>query len=112
MDLSGIHKTQSTEAEAMAAIEKAGYFTLRMEVPPETNDNHWHDFDSIIFIVEGENVITLAETGQTLTCGPGTRLDFPRGVLHRENHKGFSALYGLSEDPALLVAPINRPPES
>jgi DNA-binding transcriptional MerR regulator len=111
----GITKTHDAfvhQDEAMAVIRAAGLYPLLMDVPPETSGKHWHDFDSVIFVLEGENVIVLDDTGETIVCGPGTRTDFPRGIMHHEDHTGFRALYGLSIDPAAIQGPINMPPES
>jgi DNA-binding transcriptional MerR regulator len=111
----GITKTLDAfalEDEAMAAIQAAGFYPLLADVPAESNDDHWHDYDTIIFILEGENVVTIASTGETLACGPGSRVDFPRGIIHRENHQGYRALFGFSVDPAAFTGPISLPPEA
>ena len=112
----GIRKTHEAfalEDEAMAAIHAAGFYPLLLDVPAETNADHWHDFDTIIFVLEGENVVTEATTGRTLACGPGSRIDFPRGVIHRESHHGYRALFGFSVDPATMFEnPLNMPPEA
>src|SRR5262249_4498633 len=97
------------EDEAMAQIRAAGFYPLRIDVPPESNEDHWHDFDAMIFVLEGVNVITVAATGETISCGPGSRADFPRGAIHRENRKGYRGLFGFSVDPATLDAPLNMP---
>ncbi|HEX7758746.1 MAG TPA: MerR family transcriptional regulator [Caulobacteraceae bacterium] len=112
MGITKTHDAFALEDEAMAAIHAAGFHPLLLEVPAETNENHWHDFDTIIFVLEGENVVTEAATGKTLACGPGSRIDFPRGVIHRENHRGYRALFGFSIDPAALDGPLNMPPEA
>lgn len=109
----GITKTQDAfalEDEAMAQIRAAGFHPLMVDVPPESNDDHWHDFDAMIFVLEGVNVVTVAATGETLTCGPGSRADFPRGAVHRESHQGYRGLFGFSVDPATLDGAINMPP--
>lgn len=111
----GVTKTQDAfalEQEAMAAIQAAGFYPLLIDVPAEANGDHWHDFDTMIFVLEGENVVTIAATGETLACGPGSRTDFPRGIIHRENHQGYRALFGFSVDPVTFDGPINMPPEA
>jgi len=111
--VTGISKTHDAfalEDEAMAVIHAAGFYPLLLDLPAESIDNHWHDFDTIIFVLEGELVITEAATGETLACGPRSRIDFPRGVIHRENHQGYRALFGFSVDPAAFEGPINMPP--
>ena len=106
------HDAFALESEAMAVIHAAGLHPLLIDIPAETNEDHWHDFDSIIFVLEGELVVRDAASGGTLACGPGSRIDFPRGVIHRENHQGYRALVGFSVDPATLDGPLNMPPEA
>ena len=112
----GIRKTHDAfalEDEALAAIRAAGFHPLLLDVPADTNDDHWHDFDTIIFVLEGENVVTDVSAGETLVCGPGRRIDFPRGVIHREDHQGYRAMFGFSVDPVTAFdGPLNRPPEA
>lgn len=109
----GITKTQDAfalEEEAVAAVRAAGFYPVVAEAPAETNDDHWHDFDAMIFVLDGVNVVTVAATGETLTCGPGSRADFPRGAVHRESHQGYRAVFGFSVDPATISGPVNMPP--
>lgn len=101
----------STEAEAVAEIKEAGYWPLTIEFQPEKNENHWHDFDSMLFLLEGELSVTEAETGENCVCGAGTRVIAKAGVLHREEHNGYKAVIGFSIDPATLTQPINKPPK-
>src|SRR5207237_3563907 len=110
--ISKTHDAFTLEDEAMAVIRAAGFYPLIADVPAETNEDHWHDFDTIIFVLEGENVVTSGATGETLACGPGSRIDFPRGIIHRESHQGYRALFGFSIDPMLFKGPINMPPEA
>ena len=112
MGISKTHDAFALESEAMAVIKDAGLYPLVIDIPAETNENHWHDFDSIIFILEGELVVTDAASGETLACGPGSRIDFPRGIIHHENHQGYRALVGFSIDPSAFEGPLNMPPEA
>jgi DNA-binding transcriptional MerR regulator len=112
MGITKTHDAFSLEEEAMAAIRAAGLHPWLVDVPAESNEDHWHDFDALIFVLEGVNVVTVAATGETLTCGPGSRADFPRGVVHREIHQGYRALFGLSVDPTTFEGPLNMPPEA
>ena len=101
----------STEGEAVAEIESAGYWPMTLSFSAEKNEDHWHDFDAMIFILEGELGLTESETGETCTCGPGTRIVAKAGVLHREEHNGYKAVIGVSVDPATLKQPINKLPK-
>jgi DNA-binding transcriptional MerR regulator len=112
MGITKTHDAFALEEEAMSAIRAAGFYPLLLDVPAETNDDHWHDFDAVIFVLGGENVVTVAATGETLRCGPGSRADFPRGAVHRESHRGYRGLFGFSVDPTTLEGPLNMAPEA
>ena len=100
----------SDEAEVIAEIEAAGYFPLTLDFPAESNDDHWHDFDSMVYITEGEITIFDTETGESCVCAKGTKIMAPRGVLHREKTSGHKALIAFSIDPTELTQPVNKPP--
>jgi uncharacterized cupin superfamily protein len=109
MDLRSNHF--STEEEAVAEIKAAGFWPITVEFPAEKNENHWHDFDAMVFVLEGEVSISEAETGECCTCGPGTRMSAKAGIVHREDTAGYKAVVGLGVDPTTLTQPINKAPE-
>ncbi len=100
----------STEEEAVAEIKAAGYWPVTVELEPEKSEDHWHDFDSMLFMLEGELSVTEADIGETCVCGPGARVIAKAGLVHREEHRGYKAVVGLSVDPSILTQPINKPP--
>jgi len=99
----------ATTEDALAEIKAAGYWPVTIDFPPEKSEVHWHDFDSLTFILEGELSVTNVDTGEHCVCGPGTRITAKAGIRHREEHRGYKALIGLSVDPAALTQPINKP---
>ena len=100
----------SDEAEAVGEIEAAGYFPLALDFAAESNEDHWHDFDSMVYILDGEITLFDSQTGESCVCGKGTRIAAPRGVLHREETAGHRAMIGFSVDPSQLTQPVNKPP--
>ena len=100
----------STEAEALVEIAEAKYFPLTIDVPAEKNDVHWHDFDTMLFMLDGALTATEAESGETFTVTKGDRVVATNGILHHENHNGFKAVFGFSADPSTFTMPINKPP--
>jgi cupin domain len=110
MDISNDHF--STEEEAVAEIKAAGFWPVTFEFQPKKSETHWHDFDSMVFILEGEISLTEVETGETCVYGPGTRVRAKAGVLHREEHGEYKAVVGFSVDPATLTQPIDKPPKA
>jgi quercetin dioxygenase-like cupin family protein len=100
----------TTEEEAVAEIKAAGFWPVTFEFQPAKKENHWHDFDSMVFVLDGEISLTEAETGETCICGPGTRVIAKAGVVHREEHGEYKAVIGFSVNPATLTQPIDKPP--
>lgn len=100
----------SDESEVLAEIETAGYFPLTLDFPTEANEDHWHDFDSMVYIVKGEITIYDTDTGESCVCGAGTKIMAPAGVLHREKTSGHKAIIAFSIDPSELTQPVNKPP--
>ncbi len=101
--------TYSDEADAYAQCEAAGYTAMAFDFPAEENDLHWHDFNSLLFITAGSLTVTDGETGETRTCGAGTKLVGTKGFVHKEKTGGYSAIIGVDGDPAALTQPINKP---
>lgn len=103
------HNYFTDEAEVMEEIQAAGYFPLALEFPAESNDEHWHDFDSMVYITQGEISVFDTQTGECCVCGAGTKIVAPKGVLHREETAGHKAIIGFAIDPAELTQPVNKP---
>lgn len=103
------HGHKVTEEDAVAELKALGLFPVVVEVPPATNDFHWHDFDSIFYVLERGLDVTDYETGETITLVAGDRVQSPAGFAHRETHDGFKGVFGLSVDPTTLEFPLERP---
>ena len=100
----------STEAEALAEIKAAGLFPITIDIPPTTNESHWHEFDAMTFMLEGKLTVTETKTGDVHVINPGDKAEAVAGWLHRENHDGFKAVFGFSADPKTFTMPIDKPP--
>jgi hypothetical protein len=99
----------NTEAEAFAEIAERGWCAIAVDVAAEENDLHWHDFDTVNFIVNGRHRVQF-EDQSVMECGPGARIEAPRRVLHRECSPAYRAVFGFSVDPAKMSQPLNKPP--
>lgn len=97
------------EAEAYAQIKEAGYQAYKSDFPALKNDFHWHDFDSLIYITSGELKVTEQQSGETIVCGPGSKIIGRAGIAHREETEGYSAIFGLPLEPAALTQPVDKP---
>jgi len=101
----------STEAEAIAAIEAAGLKASAADIGEYSRDLHWHDFDALIGIVEGQLDVT-DEAGQSFECLPGSFLKVTDRPLHTERTSPGRFVYGFDVDVDQLERPINRSPET
>ena len=99
------------EAQAYAEIEGRGFHAVALDFPGETNDFHWHDFQTTTYIVSGELTVIARDTGETYTCGAGTMIRADEaGIVHREVSEGYRAVFGFDCDPKTLTMPIDKPP--
>lgn len=98
-----------TEEQAIEKIRALGFHPVVVEVPPADNEFHWHDFDSVFYILERGLDVTDMETGQTVSIVEGDWVNAPGGFAHREKHDGFKAVFGVSVDPETLQFPLERP---
>ena len=99
----------SNEAEAVREIEARGWHALTFPAPGEVSEWHWHDFDALIFMLEGKLRIEFDDGREPLLCEPGCRVDTDQRVVHREVTDGYTAVFGISVDPATMTTPANRP---
>jgi hypothetical protein len=112
MSISVKEKHYDTRDEALLEISNAGLFPLEMFVSPVKNTSHWHDFSTLIFIVEGELKITDIASQKTLIAGPGSRVTVPERTLHAEESAlGYRIIAGMSVDPAGLTGDVDLPPD-
>ena len=99
----------STEAEALAEIAERGWHAVTADIAAVDNDLHWHDFDSVNFILEGSHRVEL-EDGSILECGPGAKIEAPGRVVHRERSPAYRSVFGFSVAPADMTKPLNKSP--
>ena len=100
----------SLPEEAFDELGRNGLFPVEMDVRAVKNERHWHDFSTLIYILQGELTITDASNDRVLTAGPGCRVDVPTRVLHHEESSGYKIIAGMSVDPSTLSGPIDLDP--
>lgn len=103
------HGHNITAEEALAELEALGLYAAVVDVPATENDFHWHDFDTIAYVLEGGLEVTEYETGEIINIVAGDRFQSGRGYVHRERHKGFKGVFGITADPTTLEMPLERP---
>jgi hypothetical protein len=97
------------EASAVREIEARGWHALTFPAPAEVSEWHWHDFDALIFMLEGTMRIEFEDGRESFLCEPGCKIETEERVVHREVTDGYRAVFGLSVDPARITQPINKP---
>ena len=98
----------STPPEARAEIAARGWHAAEYDVPAEENELHWHDFDSVAFVLEGTSRTVFAD-GRVMECGSGARIESPAGVPHRAASPAYRAVFGFPVPPDSMSLPINKP---
>jgi mannose-6-phosphate isomerase-like protein (cupin superfamily) len=99
----------STEEDALAEIADRGWHGVVIDVPAQEEELHWHEFDSVVFVVEGTARAEF-EDGSVLQAGAGTRVEAPARILHRAVSPAYRGVFGFAVDPAEMTQPVNKPP--
>ena len=103
--------TPITEEEALAQVAELGFHGLAFDEDlHEDEPLHWHEFDSIAFVISGTGSFA-DEHGQVTGVSPGCRLQAPAGWLHR-NLAGppYRVVLGTNLPGDQWTAPINKDP--
>ena len=102
----------TTEEQAFAEIAARDWHALARDVVGTNEELHWHDFDTVVYIVKGTAIAAL-EDGSLVTAGPGTRVEAPARLVHRDvADSNYRAIFGFSIHPAAFTKPLNKPPSS
>jgi hypothetical protein len=92
----------------MAEIASLGWPAIELDVPADDSELHWHDFDSVIFVLAGSPHIAF-EDGSEMECGAGARIEAHARVVHREMGRAYRAMMAFSIEPSEMTQPINKP---
>lgn len=96
--------------DAQREIAEMGLHRCDMDVPAVDNRSHWHDFSTLIYILDGELRITDSSRDEELVAGPGARVTVPERVLHSERSEGYRIIAGMTVDPASLTNDVDLDP--
>lgn len=101
----------SSEAEALAKIAEMGWNPLvRDTVLAEDEPLHWHDFESVVFIISG--TMRLAdEEGAVTEVNAGSWFQGKPRRLHRElAGSNYRVVFGFKNKLSEFTMPINKDP--
>jgi hypothetical protein len=100
----------TTEEEALALVAAMGWygFALDLEITAD-EELHWHDVEQVAFVIEGTARTRLYD-GRLLEATPGSRVDFPAGLVHQDVvGEKFRIVLAFPIDPSELSQPFNKP---
>ena len=103
--------TPITEEGALALIAERGFHGLAFDLDLHEDEAlHWHEFDSLSFVISGIGSFEDAH-GTVTSVALGCRLEAPAGWLHR-NLAGppYRIVLGTSLPGDQWTAPINKDP--
>ena len=97
------------EEEALQAVTEMGLHGLAMDMVGADEDFHFHDFDTVLFVLSGK-AAAIYPDGEMLEAVPGTVAKVPAGTVHRDvPGSEYRGVFGFSIDPAEMTQPINKP---
>jgi quercetin dioxygenase-like cupin family protein len=96
-----------TAEQALEEVAVRGWHGLEVTLDPE-EDLHWHDFDAVVFVLEGTASVEFAD-GSIEECSVGTKIEAPAGIVHRTVGSSYRAVLGLSVDPGEMTQPVDKP---
>ena len=99
----------AAEDLALAEIAARGWYGIGLDFHTDEEELHWHDFASVLYIIDGEFRALDAGTDRWHTAGPGTTIEAPAGVVHREQDSHFRAVIGIDRPLDQITQPINKP---
>jgi quercetin dioxygenase-like cupin family protein len=99
----------TTEDEAMALAEAAGFVPMAFDLEPSGED-HWHDFGAKVYVVEGSVKITDVDSGSSYELTSGCTIHADPGAVHREEGDPYRAVVAFDCDPATLTMPVDKAP--
>ena len=68
-----------TEAQALEEIAARGWHGFVVDLDPE-EDLHWHDFDAVVFVLEGKASAEFAD-GSIEEASVGSKVEAPAGIV-------------------------------
>ena len=97
------------EAQAHEEIGAMGYHAMAFYFPAEENEFHWHDFDSVLYIIDRELTVWVDGGDESVNRQRGAKVVAAAGTVHIEQTPGYSAIIGFSVAPDSLTQPISKP---
>jgi hypothetical protein len=101
----------SGRSDAIAQLDASGLHWIDGDIKPAdlSGPPHAHPYDVAIYLLGGVFELTDCDAGITHRLEAGCKAVVPAGTLHAEfSPEGFTAVFGLTIDPAPLMAERSR----
>jgi hypothetical protein len=99
-----------SEDEALAEAASLGFHAIAYDYTDVDEPLHWHEFDSVTWIIEGSGEFA-DEHGEVTEFTAGCRLQAPAGWLHRNLAGGTGRVVVSTNLPGeQWTTPINKDP--
>jgi mannose-6-phosphate isomerase-like protein (cupin superfamily) len=98
--------------QAVAEIEAHGLYCAEADLSADdlSPTAHTHPYDVHIYVTKGEMELHEPDTGLIHRLEPGSMTVVPAGTAHSEHSvSGLHAVFGVSVDPAPLMAARTKP---
>lgn len=74
------------EQQALAELEQQGFTGAVKDYPPGTTEPHRHDYDILLYILDGEFRLGDVKAATVHSCMPGDKVFVSAGTPHFEDH--------------------------
>ena len=102
----------ASAADAEAELASSELFAMEFAVPAVASAVHWHRFDAVLYLLEGELQLTDASADKVLRVTPGCKVTIPQGTLHAELSDGYRVLLGSSIPAEQFDDPVDLAPDA
>lgn len=82
------------EAQALRELEQQGFSGAAKDYAPGRTEPHQHEYDILLYILEGEFRLGEVEAGQVHSCRPGDKVFVAAGTPHFEDHGDLRMVVG------------------
>ncbi len=106
------YPTETTQEDASRDLASLDLHAMELDIPPVDNSSHWHSFDAVFYLLDGELHLTDVASGKVHHLSRGARVSVPARTLHSEmSAGGYRLLLGTSRPPETFEDPVNLSPE-
>jgi uncharacterized cupin superfamily protein len=112
MDLVVEKNLFANKSEVISHANSLGLWPIAQILEEEESEEiHWHSWDTHIYMVAGEFTSIDPETKQKINLRPGDYMVMPKDRLHAMNSIADTVVIYATKKPINFSKPVNLPPE-